>query len=209
MKLAEVIEILKARQQIVTPQSAAFSRKILQLLAEGQPVTPERLAEALGRPVEFVRTTYATLQKCGCEFNEQGALIGDALTLTPTRHRFRVNNRDLYAWCALDTLFLPALMNQTADIISTCPQTGISIQLTVSPEAVETISPPEAALSTVIASGCTSGINGTFCGQTHFFASDEVARDWVGERTDFAVLSVKEGFELARRVYIEPLLAYE
>lgn len=209
MELAEVTDILRARQNTPTRESAAFSRHILLLLAEGEPVTPERLAETLGQPVEFVRTTFATLQDCGCEFNEQGALIGDALTLTPTRHRVRVNNRDLYAWCALDTLFLPALINQTAEIRSTCPQTGASIHLTVSPEAVETISPPETALSIVIASGCTSGINGTFCGQTHFFASREAAIEWVGKRTEFAVLSVMEGFELARQVYIEPLLKYD
>lgn len=205
MELAEIINFLKARQQVVTRESAAFSRLILQLLAEGQPVTPERLAEASGQPVEFVRTTFAALQNCGCELNEQGALIGDALTLTPTRHRFRVNDQDLYAWCALDTLFLPALIDQTAEITSTCPQTGISIHLTVSPHSIEVVSPPETALSIVIASGCTSGINGTFCGQTHFFASSEAAREWVGERTDFAVLSVNDGFELAQRVYIEPL----
>ena len=208
MELAEVIEVLKARQQIVTPQSAAFSRQILKLLAEGEPVTPERLAEALGQPIEFIRTTFATLRNCGCELNEQGALIGDALTLTPTPHHFRIKNRNLYAWCALDTLFLPTLINQTAEITSTCPQTGLSIHLTVSPHGIASISPPETALSIVIAPGCTSGINGTFCGQTHFFASKEAAVEWMGGRTEFAVLSVMEGLELARQVYIEPLLKY-
>lgn len=208
MELAEVTDILKARQNSPTRESAAFSRQLLQLLAEGEPVTPERLAAVSGQPVEFIRITFATLQNCGCEFNEQGALIGDALTLTPTQHRFRVNKRDLYAWCALDTLFLPALINETAEITSTCPQTGASIQLTVSPEGIEAVSPPETALSIVTAAGCTSGINGTFCGQTHFFASTEAANAWVGGRTDFAILSVNEGFELAQQVYIEPLLKY-
>jgi alkylmercury lyase len=168
-------------------------------------VTPERLAEVSGQPVEFVRTSFAALQNCGCELNKQGALIGDALTLTPTQHRFRVKDRELYAWCALDTLFLPALINETAEITTTCPQTGVSIQLTVSREGVEAVSPLETALSIVIASGCTSGINGTFCGQTHFFACSEAAAQWIGERTEFAVLSVGQAFELARQVYVEPL----
>ena len=97
MELAELTDILKARKTVFTGESALFSRQILQLLAEGQPVTPERLAEVSGQPVEFIRTTFAALQNCDCEFNEQGALIGDALTLTPTRHRFRVKNHDLYA----------------------------------------------------------------------------------------------------------------
>jgi alkylmercury lyase len=209
MELAELTAILKARKTVFTGESALFSRQILQLLAEGQPVTPERLAEVSGQPVEFIRTTFAALQNCGCEFNEQGALIGDALTLTPTRHRFRVKNHDLYAWCALDTLFLPALINQTAEITSTCLQTGALIHLTVSPDGIEAVSPPETALSIVFTSGCTSGINGSFCGQIHYFVSREAAVQWVGGRTDFAVLSVGEGFELARQVYIEPLLKYD
>jgi alkylmercury lyase len=208
MELAELTDILYARKTVFTGEAALFSRQILQLLAEGQPVTAERLAEVSGQPVEFIRTTFAALQSCGCEFNEQGALIGDALTLTPTRHRFQVNNRDLYAWCALDTLFLPALINQTAEITSTCPQTGTTIHLTVSPDGIEAVSPPETALSIVFTSGCTSGINGSFCGQIHYFASREAAVQWVDGRTDFAVVSVGEGFELARQVYIEPLLKY-
>ena len=209
MELAELTDILKARKTVFTGESALFSHQILQLLAEGQPVTPERLAAVAGQPVEFIRTTFAALQNCGCEFNEQGALIGDALTLTPTRHHFRVKNYDLYAWCALDTLFLPALINQTAEITSTCPQTGALIHLTVSPDGIEAVSPPETALSIVFTSGCTSGINGSFCGQIHYFVSREAAVQWVGGRTDFAVLSVGEGFELARQVYIEPLLKYD
>lgn len=209
MELTELIDILNSRKTVFTGESAVLSRQILQLLAEGQPVTPERLAEVSGQSVEFIRTTFSTLQNCGCEFNEQGALIGDALTLTPTRHRFRVKNHDLYAWCALDTLFLPALINQTAEITSTCPQTGAVIHLTVSPDGIEAVSPPETALSIVFTSGCTSGINGSFCGQIHYFISREAAVQWVGGRMDFAVLSVIEAFELARQVYVEPLLKYD
>ncbi|MCC6896894.1 MAG: alkylmercury lyase MerB [Anaerolineae bacterium] len=209
MELTELIDILTARKTVFTGEAAVLSRQILQLLAEGQPVTPERLAAVSGQPVEFIRTTFAALQKCGCEFNEQGALIGDALTLTPTWHHFRVKNRDLYAWCALDTLFLPALINQTAEITSTCPQTGAVIHLTVSPDGIEAVSPPETALSIVFTSGCTSGINGSFCGQIHYFVSREAAVQWVGRRTDFAVLSAMEAFELARQVYVAPLLKYD
>jgi alkylmercury lyase len=206
MELAELTRILKPRQTVFAGASALLSRQILKLLAEGEPVTPERLAEVSGQPMEFIRTTFAALQNCGCELNEQGALIGDALTLTPTPHRFRVNDRDLYAWCALDTLFLPALIDRTAEVTSACPQTGATIQLTVSPDGIEAVSPAETHLSIVFTPGCTSGIQGTFCGQIHFFALPEAAVHWVGERADFAVLSVTEAYELARQVYVEPLL---
>jgi alkylmercury lyase len=208
MELADLIEILNSRKTVFTAESAQLSLQILGLLAEAQPVTPEHLAEKSGQNVEFIRSNFAALQNCGCEINEQGALIGNALTLTPTRHRFRLKNHDFYAWCALDTLFLPALIKQTAEISSTCPQTGEIVQLTVSPDRIEAVNPSETALSIVFSSGCTSGINGSFCGQIHFFFSAAAAHQWVKGRVDFAVLSLSEAFEVAQKVYVEPLLKY-
>lgn len=147
------------------------------------------------------------MQQHGCEFNDQGALVGSALTLTPTPHRFRVNDHDLYASCALDTLFLPALIDQTAEITSTCPQTGESVQLTVSPDGIVESSPAETALSIVIASGCTSGIDGTFCGQIHFFASSDAAETWRADRADITLLPLAEAYQLAQVIYVEPMLS--
>jgi alkylmercury lyase len=206
MELAQLIDMLTNRKTVLTPDSALLPLQILELLAEAEPVTPERLAEKSGRSIEFIQSAFASLQKHGCEFIKDGALIGNALTLTPTRHRFHIKHHDFYAWCALDTLFLPALIKQTAEITSTCPQTGGIIRLTVSPDRVEAVSPPETALSIVFSSGCTSGINGTFCGQIHFFVSSEAALQWVNERNDFVVLSLSEAFEVARKVYVEPLM---
>lgn len=82
------------------------------------------------------------------------------------------------------------------------------VQLTVSPDRIESVSPPETALSIVFSSGCTSGINGSFCGQIHFFVSEEAAHQWVEGRADFTVLSLGEAFEVAQKVYVEPLLKY-
>jgi alkylmercury lyase len=208
MELADLIDILSTRKTVLTAESAQLSLQILELLAEAQPVTPERLAEKSGQSVEFIHSTFAVLQNGGCEINEQGALIGNALTLTPTRHCFRLKNHNFYAWCALDTLFLPALIKQTAEISSTCPQTGEIVQLTVSPDRIESVNPTETALSIVFSSGCTSGINGSFCGQIHFFVSAEAAHQWVEGRADFAVLSLGEAFEVAQKVYVESLLKY-
>lgn len=206
MELADLIEILMSRKTVLTPDSAQLSLQILELLAEGQPVTAERLAEKSGQSLELIRSSFAALQNCGCELNEQGALIGNALTLSPTSHRFRIRNHDFYAWCALDTLFLPALLKETAEISSTCPQTGQRIELRVSPNGIEAASPAEMALSIVFSQGCTSGIDGTFCGQIHFFASVEAADLWVKGRADFVVLSLAEAFEVAYKVYVEPLI---
>ncbi len=49
------------------------------------------------------------------ERDQQGRVVGfSGLTLRPTAHSLRVGDRQLYAWCAWDTLFLPALLDETA-----------------------------------------------------------------------------------------------
>ncbi|RMF78983.1 MAG: alkylmercury lyase, partial [Chloroflexi bacterium] len=56
------------------------------------------------------------------------------------------------------------------------------------------------------AENCTAGINGSFCGQVHFFASHEAAEQWVNGRPHFAIVTVDEAYQLAKQLYIEPML---
>lgn len=138
--------------------------------------------------------------------NEQGEMIGCALTLTPTAHRFRVNDRELYAWCALDTLLLPALIGQVAEVTSTCPVTNDTIRLTVTPQGIESARPSATVLSIVTATQCTSSLNGTFCGQIYFFASRDAAQAWSVDKNDIAILTVDEAWQLTHEIYIEPMM---
>ena len=43
----------------------------------------------------------------------------------------------MHTWCAWDTLFLPALLGETAEVRSTCPVTGSVVELVVAPDAVK------------------------------------------------------------------------
>ena len=194
------------RSNEMTPGQAKFQLALTKLLAEGKPVSAQRLSDLIGDPVEFVVTSLQQMQASGCEFNEKGELIGCALTLTPTRHQIKVDGSTLYAWCALDTLFLPAYIGKPAQITSTCPVTGTNISLTITPRAIEMVQPAQTVLSVMTAEQCTSGIEGTFCSQVYFFASAEAAKQWVGDRSDFAILTVAEAYEFAQEFYIRPLL---
>jgi alkylmercury lyase len=51
-----------------------------------------------------VRAFIETARRCGAEVDD-GAVVGLALSLRPTRHRFRVRGIDLYTWCGFDALF--------------------------------------------------------------------------------------------------------
>jgi alkylmercury lyase len=70
---------------------------------------------------------------------------GMALATMP--HRVSVDGRQVPAWCAWDTLFLPELIGETATVESSCPTTGESVQLVVAPDAVREVAPAGVVLS--------------------------------------------------------------
>lgn len=207
--LTKTIELLKGRRGGDMPrETAKFIVAYTRLLAQGKPVSAHTLANELGDPVEVMVTALHQMKQMGAELNDKGELIGVALTLTPTSHHFRVDGVKLYGWCALDTMFLPAYIGKTAQVSSTCPITKKPISMTITPTAVENIQPQEAVLSIMTATGCSAGIEGTFCSQVNFFASPEGAQEWIGERSDFSILSVSDSYQLAQAIYIEPVLKY-
>lgn len=205
--LSKTTDLLRARQSDdMSPESARFVLAYTGLLARGKPVSAQALAREIGDPVEFVVTALHQMQESGAEFNDKGELIGAALTLTPTNHHFEVDGVQLYAWCALDTMFLAAYIGKTAKVTSTCPVSGKAISITIHPDGIENITPEETVLSIMTATGCSAGIEGTFCSQVNFFASSDAAKEWVGDSSDFSILSVSESYQLARTIYIEPVL---
>jgi alkylmercury lyase len=58
------------------------------------------------------------------ETDEQGRIVGSGLTLRPTPHRFALDGRQLYTWCALDTLIFPVVLGQGATVESPCHGAG-------------------------------------------------------------------------------------
>jgi alkylmercury lyase len=197
-----IIEQLRYRRSKPTPETAAFQRAILRNIADGKPVSAAKIAADTGWPVEAVQERFVQMRLGGCEFNAEGALIGVALTQKPTHHHVYVNGQHLYAWCALDTLFIPAWLGQTAKVESTCPVTGQTITLTVSSDKVEAYSPRETVLSIVTKENCTPGPQGDFCGQIFFFASEDAAKQWVDGRDGYAIVPVEEAFQVAQAVYV-------
>jgi len=136
------------------------------------------------------------------------AIIGvlPGLSLGDHPHRFMVNGRRMSAWCAEDTLFLPALLGQTASVESTSPLSRQPVRLTVGPDGVQSVNPAEAVVSIPIVDpgdttlGSVEAIWTTFCRQIHFFASREEAKRWAAARNDVAILTPEEGYRLGRQL---------
>lgn len=170
---------------------------LLRHLAEGHPVSPETLARDLDWPVE--RVTTALQEAVSVERDDDGTVVGYGLTLRETVHAFEIDGQRLYTWCAFDTLFLPALINRTAHVVSRCAATGATVSLTVTPSAIHEVEPQDAAVSLIMPQN-TTDIRHAFCCHVHFFASTIVARDWVTKHPGIEIVTVHDAFALSREL---------
>jgi alkylmercury lyase len=169
----------------------------LRLLSTGEPVSVERLAGVMGStPAEVTRALH-TLPSI--EYDTAGKIVGAGLNLRPTPHQYSINGRTLYAWCALDTLIFPALLGQSATIVSLTPETGTPVCLTVTPHQVQTVEPPEAVVSIVKPSN-NPDVRQVFCVHVHFFSAADVAEAWLTQHPGAFLLSVVDAFALGQRL---------
>jgi alkylmercury lyase len=167
----------------------------LQLLARGSPVTPDEIAVAAGRTPAAVLA--ALRQQPSVEWDEAGRVVGLGLTLRPTPHRFEVDGRTLFTWCALDTLMFPALLGTRAQVTSPCPITGVQVRAAVAAEHAEQVEPADALVSLVVPE-VIEDLRRAFCHQVHFLSSPEAAAHWRAEHPDGLTLPVADAFQLGQ-----------
>ncbi len=188
--------------------------KMLRTLAQGRPVTrteavkiSEELGIAYHQADEFLRQA--------TERDSDGNIIGlFGLSLNQEwAHRFDINGNSLRTWCAWDTLFLPALVDATVVVESESPVSGTTVRLTVSPERVESSDPQAAVVSIATIDPQVHDVSsmealwGNFFHQVYFFPSWEEADEWAAGKSNIAILTVEEAYELGRLAFSE-LLAY-
>jgi alkylmercury lyase len=171
-------------------------------LAEGSPAPATEVAERVGLTAERVEELLAAWP--GVFRDEGGSVIGFwglAISRLSPMHRLQVDGRELFAWCAWDTLFLPGILAATAHVESACPTTGETISLVVSPESVVEASHPGAVVSFLLPErDFDADVIQSFCHFVHFFASSEAGEAWTAEHPGTFVLSLEEAFELGRLV---------
>lgn len=124
-----------------------------------------------------------------------------SLSIRPMPHRLTVAGRTLYAWCAFDTLFLPELLCEPAEVQSQCPTTGEQIALVVEGTDVTSLQPADAVLSYLHREEpLDQPVINTFCHYIHFFANSAAAADWNARHDGTFTISVADGSEIAGRV---------
>jgi alkylmercury lyase len=188
--------VASASQAVSARTSPGLYRVLLRLLAHGEPVTIAQLAAVAGQPVDDVKRTVAGWPDA--EYDQQGRIVGYGLTLCPTPHRFSVDGKQLYTWCALDTLFFPAVIGRPAHVESSCTTTGIPVRLTVDPAAgVIALDPATTVISIVTPKQVTS-VRTDFCNPGRFFASPDAAREWQAKHPGINVVSVADAYQAGR-----------
>ncbi len=199
------LERQAARAQSMVPTlerpQARIALGLFRMLAEGRPVSHERLAERLAVPEDEVAATLAALP--AAFYNEEGQIVAFwGVGLSETRHRVEVDGRTVYAWCFPDTLFFARILGKSVRIESTSP-TGEGISLVVRPDGIKSVTPEGAALTFVRLEGkqFDDNVIRNVCHFNFFFPSEEEARRWAeGHPKDFLVLTIEEGFELMTRI---------
>ncbi len=206
-RIREMAKKLQARLMEYGPDHLRLLVQVVRQLAQGRPLSAEQVDQriaALGLAPDAAHQFLRELTERDAGDQIVGAM---GLSLNDHPHRLSVDGVSLSAWCALDTLFLPAVLQQTATIESPSPATNATIQLRVSPERVEEVRPAGAVVSIVLVDpsrenmASVEAIWNAFCHHIHFFASREEAERWANGRDDIAILSVDEGFELGRQVW--------
>lgn len=183
-----------------TGELTDLGRAVLNLIADGRPASVEELAARTGAEREQIQASVAAATAVGYEV-EDGAIVGAALTLRPTPHEFRIRGRQLFTWCGFDALFLPMLLQEPAEVASTCPVSGTPIHLTVEADgSVSRVDPGSTVAGIVgdevMACCSTTGPDSEICTQMPFFADRQAGEQWQATHQDVAIVDL----DVARRV---------
>jgi alkylmercury lyase len=177
------------------PDDGRIAAAAITELALGEPVELARIAAGAALPLSEAAEL---LQASPAEFDEAGRVIGFGVTLRPTPHRFRVDGRDLYTWCAADALLFPVLLGRPARVRSPCFTTRATVSVEVTQDGVSAVDPPGAVVSIVSPEIELSDFRQRLCDEQHFFSSAPAAAGWLAQRPGATVVPVADAFSLTR-----------
>ncbi len=200
LDMQELINSLPDEFLNLSLKEQKLSVHLYRLLAEGQPVSTERLANDLNLPSDDV--TNILNKWPGVYYNQDNYIIGYwGLALPKMSHRFAINGHTLYTWCAWGSLFIPEIINETAHVESTCLVTGKKIQLTVTPDGIEKLNPASAVMSFVTPESfkIRENVISNFCHYIHFFISSEAGSNRKSDNQGTFILSIDEAYYLGRK----------
>jgi len=191
----------------MTEEEQRLGVEIYRQLSHGGPVAQSTLAETLEVTAPEVDELLRRPNlQCLTYTDHEGRIIGfGGLAVREMSHRFTVDGRTLYTWCAWDSLFIPVILGQAADVESPAPGGSARVRLRVAPNGVTRVEPQSAVMSFLLPTaqtfqGDALKAMASFCHYIFFFPDRESAVAWTAHHPDTLVISVSDAFELGRRM---------
>ncbi len=168
-------------------------------IAAGQPLPLANAQAALGVTREDVRGFIERMTRQGrLTLDERGEAIVAAggLSLIPSRHRLLLDSRQLYTWCALDAVGIPAGLGADARVESHYAACGSPVWLEIEAGELRGASHPDLSLS-LVAPDLSRSLRDGICTEIGFYccrgANQTIPNDFVSLAD-----AVKLGRELFR-----------
>jgi alkylmercury lyase len=198
--LDEIAEAIVAAVPDLDLKNQRIVLSTRRLLAQGEPVTIDAIAAASNVPAAEVEATFSSWP--GVYRDDSGRVVGfwgQALEALDPVYRLVTGGKTTYAWCALDTLFIPPLLGGTVRVEASDPVTGDPVSLVVDGDGAHDVQPAGAVVSMVVPDGPFDyDVIESFCHKVLFFASRESGESWTANHAGTMLLSVSEAFEVGR-----------
>lgn len=207
MNLKSLSSDLLTRLPAMTEEERRLGLEIYRQLAGGEPVLKSKLASALAVSNYALDELLAHSNlKSLTYFDHDGRIIGfGGLAVREMPHRFTLDGRMLYTWCAWDSLFIPVILEQEAEVDSPVPGSTARVRLRVTPDGIKDAQPPKAVMSFLLPTAQTFQADAvkamaSFCHYIFFFPERDTAAAWTTAHPDTTAISVSDAFELGRRM---------
>lgn len=176
--------------------------RVIRALARGRPVSDAEIAGLIA-DLELTREDARAFLEQWTERDADGNVVGLGLTLNETPHRYTTNGTQLFAWCALDTLEFPRILDRAGHVESRSPLSGETITVEVTPDGVASARPADAVISVPVVephevdTSSVQAIWGTFCHRSYFFPSRDEGERWAQDKEKIGIGSLDEGLDIA------------
>ena len=175
--------------------------QLYQQLAKGKAISVTELAKLWS--LTETHTKELLDSWTGVAFDQDQAIKGFwGVDTEATSHCFYLNDTQLYTWCAWDLLFMPHIYKQTIKASTVCPISGQTIQLSISEQGIETVSPAGAMITFIEPelSALKANVTQSFCQYIFFVASEAEGEQWKSKQENGFLMSMHDGFELGKKI---------
>lgn len=204
VNLVEMAEAISSAMPKLDATGQKIAVVIYRLLAESRPASLDAIAREAD--LTAARVEDALKSWPGVYRNGEGHVVGFwglAIGKLEPEYRIGVDAKTSFAWCALDTLFIPAFLGKTVSVKASDPVTGKRVSLVVDRHGVCDVKPAGTVVSMVVPNGPFGyDVIESFCHRVLFFASKVSGAKWTAEHEGTTLLSVQEAFEVGRALTV-------